>query len=286
MRKKFLNYTSALAMVIASVLAFFLLHSAVAEEKPEKTSASNDAARDLPARLRWKADGALMVKVPAGEFTMGASKNANEKPPHKVKLETFYIDRTEVTFKRYIKFCKETGRQLPVDVLLSDTFPEERLRHPVANVTWKDARAYCKWAQKRLPSEAEWEKACGGKQNLAYPWGNGWNQSACTNRINSNDHTTPAGARDSCKSPCGAMDMAGNVWEWTADWYKSYPGAPFRFDYTGKKKVARGGAFFYSIDLLRCASRHPLPPDDFSDHGGFRCVVSPGKDFREKIEKP
>ena len=263
------------------------------EEKPEEPSSREEKAVPLPAppgplpdRVRWNADGSIMVKVGAGSFMMGSSRTEAEKPRRSVELPLYYIDLTEVTYRQYLAFCSRTGRKPPVTLVYVKPFPEEMNYHPVSNVNWDDADAYCRWAGKRLPSEAEWEKACAGDKGQVYPWGNGWNASACTNRTNSGDRTTRAGARSSCKSPFGLYDMAGNVWEWTADWYRSYPGAPLQFDYTGTKRVARGGAFFYSIDLLRCANRYPLPPDDVSDHGGFRCAATPGPDFHDKTSRP
>lgn len=253
---------------------------------PDSSQSQSLPPGSLPNQVRWKADGSIMVKVPAGSFTMGGTRNENEKPPHRVSLDTYYIDRTEVTFQRYLTFCRETGHRPPVVFFTTRPFPAAALQYPVTHVNWDDAVSYCKWAGKRLPSEAEWEKACAGPQGREFPWGNGWSASACTNRTNSGDHTSPVGSKPACKSPCGAMDMGGNVWEWTEDWYKSYPGSEFGFDYTGEKKVARGGCYFYSIYLLRCAARQDLPPDDASETNGFRCVVTPDENFSEKITAP
>lgn len=235
-------------------------------------------------RVVWKADGSSMVLVPAGPLMMGSDQTEAEKPRHQVEVPAYYLDLTEVTWRKYLKFCKETSRKPPVNLAYQNPWPEEMMERPVANVTWDDALAYCQWTGRRLPSEAEFEKACAGDQSQVYPWGNGWNANACVNRINSGDHTAKVGTHPGCKSPYGILDLSGNVWEWTADWYKSYPGAALTFDYTGDQRVAKGGAFFYSIDLLRCANRYPLHPDDISDHGGFRCAVSPDEKFKEKIE--
>jgi sulfatase modifying factor 1 len=257
---------------------------AVEEAPPAAAPATAPSpAPALPERIVWKADGAAMVRVAAGPFLMGGVKNENEKPRRSVTLPDYYIDRTEVSFGRYLHFCKETGRQPPVSILLMKTVPESVLMLPAENVTWDDADAYCKWAGKRLPGEAEWEKACAGPSGREFAWGNGWNGSVCTNRTNSGDHATAVGSRPGCISPYGAMDMSGNVWEWTADWYKAYPGSKLKFDMTGTERVVKGGSFFYSIYLLRCADRYHLPPDDISDQNGFRCVVTPGKDFADRI---
>jgi iron(II)-dependent oxidoreductase len=244
--------------------------------------AADPAPENFPERITWKADGAVMVKVAAGAFMMGGTKNENEKPRRSETLPLYYLDRTEVSFRQYLNFCSRTGRRPPVSITLMGQVPEAVLSLPAANVTWDDADSYCRWAGKRLPAEAEWEKACAGESGREYPWGNGWNGSACVNRTNSNNRAAPVGSHPGCQSPYGALDLAGNVWEWTADWYKAYPGSPLKFDLTGQERVVKGGSFFYSIYLLRCADRYHLPPDDFSDQNGFRCAVTPGPDFFEK----
>ncbi len=236
-------------------------------------SAPSDAG-NLPSQVKWKKDGAIMVKVPAGEFWMGSSgRPDNEKPKHKVFLDTFYIDKYEVTNTQYLAFCVETNHRLPIHLMRGFIQPG-RENHPVANVAWIDADAYCKWAGKRLPTEAEWEKAARGTDGRIYPWGSGWNARLSNNRTSPAESTMPVGSFPQGKSPYGAMDMAGNVWEWTADWYKSYPGAPLTFDETGRRRVAKGGAYFYSIELLKSTNRYPLEPTDATEHGGFRCVAS------------
>ena len=239
---------------------------------------AQDQAR--PKLVRWFKDNSYMILIPAGEFWMGADKSvnveymaANEKPKHKVFLPDYYIDKFEVTNQQYFNFCKETGHKLPL-LLKEGAIPAGRENHPVVNITWDDADAFCKWAGKRLPTEAEWEKAGRGTDARTYPWGNGWDQNLCNNRTSPYEDTVPVGTYPKGASPYGVMDMAGNAWEWTEDWYKSYPGAPNSFDETGKMKVTRGGAYFYSIFLLLVTSRHPLPPDDRSEYNGFRCAVS------------
>ncbi len=280
-------------MVRALFVMLLLALIGAGDEKPAPSEEGEKAQEEqkqikgeLPPVVQWNADGSYMIKIDEGPFMMGSSKRENEKPRHKEVLPVYYIDRTEVTFYQYLTFCKDTGRKPPAPLFYKKPFPREMLSHPVSHVSFDDANAYCEWSGKRLPTEAEWEKACAGPEGRTYPWGNGWRASACTNRTNSGDCTTPAGGRSSCKSPYGVMDMAGNLWEWTDGWYKSYPGADFTFDYTGEKRVTRGGCFFYSIELLRCSARRDLPPDDASETNGFRCALTPCKDFAEKIELP
>ena len=283
-----LGISAVMGIVLA--LAWAAGHGGRAEDqgpKPgEKVAGPGTASGELPSRVRWKADAMIMVKVPAGPFWMGSNQMEAEKPRRQENLPVYYLEQTEQTFRNYLVFCQQTGRQPPVLVLLNKPFPEELMDHPVSDVSGDDADAYCRWAGKRLPTEAEFEKACAGEKGQTYCWGNNWDPNACTNRINSGDQTTRVGARPSCKSPYGIMDLSGNVWEWTTDWYKSYPGAPLQFDYTGSQRVARGGAFFYSIDLLRCANRYPLPPDNIAEQGGFRCAATPDQGFAEKTAPP
>lgn len=235
-----------------------------------------------PKAIRWFKDNSIMILIPAGEFQMGSDRDASEKPRHKVYLPDYYIDKFEVTNQQYLKFCKDTGHSLP-SLLISGVIPSGKENHPVVGIGWNDADAYCKWAGKRLPTEAEWEKAARGTDGRTYPWGNAWDQNLCNNRTSPYEDTVPVGSYPKGASPYGVMDMAGNAWEWVDDWYKSYPGSPVAFDETGKLKVTRGGAYFYSIFLLLTTARHPLPPDDRSEYNGFRCAISADK---VKINSP
>jgi len=252
-----------LSVVLPCMLAVFLPFLARAQS-------------ELPKTIRLAKDNSEMVLVPAGEFTMGSEKLANEKPRHKVFLKDFYMDKFEVTNLLYYQFCKDTNRELPIH-MTSGKMPAGRENHPVSNVSFSDAEAFCKWAGKRLATEQEWEKAARGIDGRIYPWGSGWDQNLSNNRTRSGEDTLPVGSIPRGASPYGLMDMSGNVWEWTDSWYKSYPNSPVNFDETGKNRVTRGGAYFYSIELLRTSYRHPLPPDDVSEYGGMRCALDPDK---------
>ncbi len=235
------------------------------------------------SETRWIKDGSIMTLVPAGEFWMGSDKGSsidyiadNEKPRRKANLPDYYLDKFEVTNRQYLNFCRQTEYQLPY-LLRAGQIPAGRENHPVVNMSWNDAEVYCKWVGKRLPTEAEWEKAARGTDGRTYPWGNGWDQHLSNNRTSPYEDTVPVGSFPKGASPYGIMDLAGNVWEWTDDWYKSYPGSDKTFDQTGKMKVTRGGAYFYSIFLLLSSARNPLPPDDRSEYNGFRCALSSEK---------
>lgn len=233
---------------------------------------------EFPA-TRTGPDGAEMVLVPAGPFVMGSlDGDADEQPPHLVTLPVFYIDKDEVTHEQYAKFLQATGRKAPID-WPGGQMPVKLARHPVVNVTFADAAAYAKWAGKRLPTEAEWEKACRGADGRIYPWGNSPEnkKTAAPLGDNSKDHTWPVGSFPDDVSPCGAMDMAGNVWEWTDSWYAPYPGNDnLEIEYGQKYRVIRGGGaidYYGAASTRRCADRARSFPYGTYDALGFRCVM-------------
>jgi formylglycine-generating enzyme required for sulfatase activity len=218
--------------------------------------------------------GAKMALVPAGTFTMGSDNGAaDEKPAHSVDLPAFYMDIYEVANALY-KACVEAGGcTKPQNTSRYDN--SQYAEHPVVYVDWNQANAYCAWRGARLPTEAEWEKSARSADGRTYPWGEGIdcekaNYSSCKG------DTTPVGSYASGKSPYGIYDMAGNVWEWTADWYNAYPGNTISdSDYGTKYRVLRGGAWLYNDNDVRSANRGGDVPDDRSDNLGFRCALSP-----------
>ena len=232
-------------------------------------------------------DGASMVVIPAGEFQMGSDNGGDhEKPVHTVYLDTFYMDKYEVTNAQYRRFVQATRYSEPagygyVGDAWRDGFrpcSDSRFRgddQPVVCVCWADAQAYAAWAGKRLPTEAEWEKAArGGLVGMEYPWGSKIteeNANYGSNTVN----TTPVGSYP--PNGYGLYDMAGNVWEWCADWYSSdyYSGPPERNPKgpdSGTVRVLRGGSWIYNPYYLRVAPRSYNPPTDAYSHIGFRCV--------------
>jgi formylglycine-generating enzyme required for sulfatase activity len=237
------------------------------------------------ARVNPK-DGAAMVYVPAGEFLMGstdADKNAydDEKPQHRVYLDGYWIYQTEVTVAQYRKFCQAMGRQMPPE-------PEWKWQdaHPIVNVTWDDAAAYAAWAGAALPTEAQWEKAARGSDGRIYPWGKEWDGAKCVNSVGGNapGGTKPVGGMPAGVSPYGCLDMAGNVWEWCADWdddmyYRNAPSRNPTGPATGTMRLLRGGSWRHPYpDFFRAADRDGSSPGDRGDYGGFRCVLrSPGQ---------
>jgi formylglycine-generating enzyme required for sulfatase activity len=229
-----------------------------------------------PARQDTGPDAAEMVLVPAGEFIMGsADGDPDETPPHRVSLPAFYIDKYEVTHEQYEKFLKATGHDAPVD-WPNARMPAKRARHPVVNVTFDDAAAFAKWAGKRLPTEVEWEKAARGSDGRNFPWGNSADNKKSASGEDAKQRTHPVGSFPDDVSPCGAMDLAGNVWEWTASWYEAYPGNDsLEIEFGKKFRVIRGGGaidYYGAVSTKRCADRARSVPYGTYDALGFRCV--------------
>jgi formylglycine-generating enzyme required for sulfatase activity len=227
-------------------------------------------------------DGMTLLYVPAGEFTMGSnSGNANEKPEHKVFLDAFWIDQTEVTNAMFRQFVAATGYR--TDAGQKSPGPSSNLEgdKPVVEVSWNDAEAYCSWAGRRLPTEAEWEKAARGTDGRIYPWGNqppdDTQLSVYTMEYGS--PTTRVGSHPAGASPYGALDMVGHVDEWVADWYSEtyYTSSPYR-NPTGPTSgdtthVLRGGVGLdYGTPDVRASFRTMDHPSGRVQYVGFRCA--------------
>lgn len=233
-----------------------------------------------------------MLEVPKGEFLMGSNdvdKEAkalqygsrkpwyeNEKPQRSVGVDRFFIDKTEITHAQYKQFLDATGRKPPMQ-WPAGTYQPKYADYPVVFVTWFDADAYCKWKGRRLPTEAEWEKAARGTDGREFPWGNEFDLKKA-NTLGEYSGATPVGMFPEGKSPYGALDMAGNAQEWTADWYKQYPDNTFKDDDYGEKfKVVRGGGWggmgHYTLQVyVRASFRNMAPPNGAFTDVGFRCV--------------
>jgi len=236
-----------------------------------------------------------MVLIPEGEFLMGCNYgDPDETPIHKVYLDAFYIDKYEVTKLQFSEFLNEKGNQEEGGVAWLDTSDEDCFieyrngkyqpksgyeNHPVIEVSWSGARAYAEWAGKRLPTEAEWEKAArGGLVGKKYPWGDNIDSSRANYGENVGQTTTVGRYPP---NNYGLYDMGGNVWEWVSDWYDedyysssdSYrnPQGP---NY-GSERVIRGAGWSHDARYLRCGGRSYVNPDSTSNHLGFRCAKSP-----------
>ncbi len=242
-------------------------------------------------------DSMIMVFVPAGVFEMGSEDGKDDKKPiHTVYLDAYWIDQSEVTNAMY-ELCVQADVCDP----LKDTSSYTRSSYygnvlyddyPVIYVDWNMAKTYCEWAGARLPTEAEWEKAARGTDDRVYPWGNSFNGNIvnfCDTNCpfdwkdtSSNDgykDTAPVGSYTGGKSPYGLFDMAGNVWEWVADWYdasyySSTPTSNPQGPSSGHYRVLRGGAWDYTEYFVRASDRIWIEPSYFYFEFGFRCSRS------------
>jgi len=326
-RGRWIAGSSAAFVTVASVL----VGSRTVHNKPSPVAspvhAPTDAGADSPPDTRLSAEGTQpsrhlrgscsdgMVPVPAGTFQMGSLAGVgedDEHPQHEVTLSAYCIDKTEVTVKAYAacveaKGCSPAaltvrGTRLSSDqVLRYSRFcnGHDRPNHPLNCVDWDQATAYCTWAGKRLPTEAEWEYAARGNDGRRYPWGNeapsakrlnacgsecvglakfdlgqGWGE--MYNASDGWETTAPVGSFPDGASPFGVLDMAGNVWEWTADWYDKYAAAAAvdpRGTTAGAARVDRGGSWNYNnAEYVRTAFRAWVSASDRVMDVGFRCA--------------
>ena len=263
------------------------------------------------AQQKESSSSTEMVLIPAGEFLMGntdaqikygvrickkynkhcSSWFPNEGPQHKVYLDAYYIDKYEVTIGQYLecveaKTCPKSYPELLYDTCYTKKYINDK-NNPVNCVTWFLADEYCKWSGKRLPTEAEWEKAARGTDGRTYPWGE--EEADCEHAVISDKKmpgsicvhsgTWPVGSKPKDRSPYGVMDMAGNVEEWVADWYDDnyYKNSPYKNPKgpeTGEEKVIRGGSFMQTAVNGRIAGRGHYNP--FEGYNfiwmGFRCA--------------
>ncbi len=292
--------------MVSSVIPIAILASACAA----------DTTPGLGSSRALSADGTVMVYVPPGQFEMGSDDSEVdralelcdmfyqggcqrewfevEQPLHTVILDRFWIDQTEVTNGQYAR-CVGAGACEPPARASSDTrtayYGDTAYEDfPVVNVSWEQANAYCEWIGERLPTEAEWEYAARGPEGRRYPWGDEYDGA----RLNSCDvncgyswaeeefddgygDTAPVGNYPPGASWCGALDLAGNVWEWTADWFGDYaagsqanPTGPS----SGTERAVRGDAADGTRAVSRSAARHGMSPNSLYQYTGFRCVLS------------
>ncbi|MEW6401239.1 MAG: SUMF1/EgtB/PvdO family nonheme iron enzyme [Chloroflexota bacterium] len=229
-------------------------------------------------------DGMTLLYVPAGEFMMGSnSGDSDEQPVHTVYLDAFWIDQTEVTNTLYALCVLADECDQPAS---RDSFTRKPYfginefdDYPVINVSWEDAKTYCLWVGRRLPTEAQWEKAARGTDGRTYPWGDESPNASMLNYNGSVGDTAEVGAYPDGASLYGAFDMAGNVWEWVADWYDSayYQNSPSSNPLgpdSGLFRVLRGGSWYFDDINVRSADRYRDNPTT-TNYIGFRCARSP-----------
>jgi formylglycine-generating enzyme required for sulfatase activity len=232
-----------------------------------------------------------MRNIPKGDFIMGSDREdtaqegpesgspkpwfLDEHPQHKVFLPAYRIDFYEVTNQQYAEFVAD-AHLLPPPTWPEGRYPPDQGRLPVTGITWFEADSYCRWAGKRLPTEAEWEKAARGPEGLEFPWGNTFDEKK--GNIGSKG-LAAVGSFPEGRSPYGIYDLAGNVSEWVADWYKPYPGNSYTHPAFGKRfKVVRNSSWGGSVGhftlshFYRSAYRFFQPPERRFRDVGFRCA--------------
>lgn len=228
-------------------------------------------------------DGREMVQVSEGPFVMGSRDNdsdPDEKPEHQVYLKPYFLDKHEVTQEAYARFSKMTkGLTRKIEVFEDDPAKLLKPESPMIAVTWDDAEAYCKWAGKRLPTEAEWEKAARGEGKRRYPWGEEF-VVGYANIDGDEDgfrYLAPPGSFESGRSPYGIYDMTGNVGEWVADFYdeNAYRKSSYRDPKgpdQGEQRVIRGGSWRETKRNVRSSKRFQAKPWRHDITVGFRCA--------------
>ena len=261
-------------------LAVYPAMAAAPVEKGAKELATGQKPSQEKPVVAPPPEGAMVV-VPAGEFMMGsAAGDSDEQPEHKVYLDSFSMDVYEVTVGQYAAFLQAKGIDQPSDWKTMNQ-PANQKR-PIANVDSTDASVYCKWVGKRLPTEAEWEKAARGTDGRLYPWGNEAPTPLHANfgKPDWNNHAVlaPVGSFEAGKSPYGIYDMAGNVWEWVSDlydynYYKVSPSKNPTGPSTGGTRAVRGGAWNSNPRAMRSSNRSLISPTD-QGLNGFRCAKS------------
>jgi len=300
MRPTWQTEAGIVAILVLLVIGFVLIMSGLTPTQaptpvplPTATVAlvlSTSAQAAVTTRIADK-DGMIMVYVPAGEFLMGSTDLDSmaldgEKPQHLVYLDAFWIDRTEVTNAQYNK-C------VSAEACSASSYADDSRFNgddqPVVGMDWNDAQVYCQWAERQLPTEAQWEKAARGTSGQLYPWGN--QPASCEyavmndgsgNSCGKGDAAWPVGSKPRGVSLYGALDMAGNVWEWVADWYddRYYANSPSQNPQgpsSGRLRVMRGASLDNNSVCARAACRYNRTPVDRSSNFGFRCVdIGPG----------
>ena len=204
-----------------------------------------------------------MVLIPAGEVTLGSAIDADENPIRTVRIAPFFLDVHPVTNAQYAEFVAATGHRAPKHWIGGAPPPGEE-SHPVVWLSWFDAAACATWAQKRLPTEDEWEYAARGTDGREYPWGSDFEPDRCNCRASSLGGVSPVGSFPAGVSPFGCHDMAGNVWEWTDSWHGDGE----------ERRVLRGGSWGSGAMSVRACYRGRDYPSYWSNGYGLRCALS------------
>ena len=264
-------------MIVLTILLFLMLDT-YSHAQLDRLRRSKALEQPTPAETP-------MVEIPAGEFTMGSDGRQaleDERPMHRVWVDDISMDLHEVTTAQFAVFLTATNRLAPWQWNTVDL--SQHRDRPVIGVDWSDADAYCRWKGKRLPTEAEWEKAAKGTDGRLYPWGNQVPTKDLANfalgaRFSYSQVLMPVQSYEQGKSPYGLYQMAGNVGEWVQDWYAAnyYEISPDRNPQgaeQGQFKVLRGGSWSDLPKYLLTYGRFKLPPETRNSYTGFRCAKS------------
>lgn len=249
-------------------------------------------------------DGKEMILIPAGNFIMGTDKVDNENthlkigsvkhlyldqhPKNTIYLDDYYIDKYEVTNKEYKTFLDQSGYDELPGHWENGSYAEGTEMHPVTHITWREALTYALWAKKTLPTEAQWEKAARGNEGRIFPWGDIYEKGKSNIDIDGLRALAKVGSYPGDVSVYGVYDMAGNVMEWTMDWYMPYSGNSYKNPRFGKiLKVLRGNGFqkagHYFLDAYRYSfSRTEADPNEYFENVGFRCATLVGRMIKDE----
>ncbi|MBM3189929.1 MAG: formylglycine-generating enzyme family protein [Chloroflexi bacterium] len=268
--------TSTIAFrVEVSVTDTPAVESAQGSEPAGPTTTPAPTKTPWPTRAPTSApvDDPRMAYVPGGEFIFGRDGGReDESPQQTLEVDGFNIDVYPVTNAQYKLFVDTTGHRIPRH-WQEGQIPAGKEDHPVVWVSWEDAVAYAEWVGKRLPTEVEWEKAARGTDGRLYPWGNTFDSAKGNTQEAGLKDTSPVGSYPGGASPYGALDMCGNVWEWTADYYDAYRGSVYSLERYGTTyRVLRGGSWFDSADSVMTVTRNSAKPTFTFSTIGFRCA--------------
>jgi serine/threonine-protein kinase len=278
-----IGLASIALLLVAMITGWFLIQRARTESSassPQKAAVAQPSVQPTPAITPQTAPSPQsnaslapppgMVYVSGGTFQMGRNDGEDwERPAHMVTVAPFFMDLTEVTNEQYQEFVNQTDHR-PPPYWKDGRYPEGAGRLPVVNISWPDAKAYAEWAGKRLPTEAEWELTARGTSGRLYPWGSEWNAALANTKENNRGSVMEVGRFAAGASPFGALDMCGNVWEWTASDALSYL---IKGRVIADGKVIRGGAFNVPHDKATATYRGVAQPEKNTyDKIGFRCA--------------
>jgi len=244
-------------------------------EIAKKSSASKPQKIDdfLPPAIKFKYPG--MIYIPAGETVIGANDgDVCEQPVHKVYVEAFYIGEYETTNAEYMEFVKSTGHRPPLH-WKNGAIPDGFENHPVTWVSYEDAEAYCKWINGRLPTETEWERAAHGSSASVYPWGRNFSPRCANTWEAGRGGMVVVGSFPLGDSPYQVKDMAGNAFEWVADFFLPYPGATEKLEeYDKHLRILRGGSWNFNAYYARTTHRFARAGGEQGRSYGFRLARS------------